>query len=132
MFFDFNTLLIRSVDFAVGVLISVSIKKRALALLRLAQEEQPRGDLLFALQESLIFTLGREFQIGVDSKHSRKFHFHQFSHFIDTVKETLEANKDWNVDKLEDFFVRLKFMAKRQSRLKDTFFFWIAHAKLLR
>lgn len=33
---------------------------------------------------------------------------------------------------LEEFFMRLKFFAKRQSRVKDTFFFWIAHAKLLR
>jgi hypothetical protein len=48
------------------------------------------------------------------------------------VKETLDANKDWTVEKLEEFFVRIKFIAKRQSRIKDTFFFWIAHAKLLR
>jgi hypothetical protein len=38
MFFDFNTILTRSVDFSIGVLMSIDIKKRAIALLKLAQE----------------------------------------------------------------------------------------------
>jgi len=87
---------------------------------------------MFALQESLMFTLGREFEIGVDSKHSTKFHFEEFSFFIGAIQEMLEADKSLNVDSLEEFFLRIKYSAKKQSRIKDTFFFWIAHAKLLR
>lgn len=35
-FFDFNTLLTRHVDFCIGFLITIDIKKRAHALLRMA------------------------------------------------------------------------------------------------
>lgn len=87
---------------------------------------------MFALQESLMFTLGREFEIGVNSKHSTKFHFEEFSFFIGAIQEMMEADKSLNVDSLEEFFLRIKYSANKQSRIKDTFFFWIAHAKLLR
>ena len=88
--------------------------------------------LMFSLQESLIFTLGREFEIGVNSKHSTKFHFEEFSLFIGAVQEMLKGDKSLNIDSLEEFFLRIKYSAKKQSRIKDTLFFWIAHAKLLR
>jgi hypothetical protein len=78
-----------------------------------------------------MYTLAREFQIGVKSKHSSKFHFEEFSHFIEAIKETVETDKSLTLLPLEEFFLRIKFYAKRQSRAKDTFF-WIAHAKLLR
>lgn len=41
--------------------------------------------MMFALQESLMFTLGREFEIGVNSKHSTKFQFEEFSFFVGTI-----------------------------------------------
>lgn len=37
-----------------------------------------------------MLTLGREFHIGVNSKHSTKFRFEIFLSFINAVKETLE------------------------------------------
>lgn len=89
------------------------------------------ADLKFALEQSILLTLGREFQTGVNSKHSRKFFFTEFSEFIDVVKDTLKKEKTWNLNSCEDFFLRLRLMAKRQARLKDTLFFWVAHAKLL-
>lgn len=131
-FIDFNTILTRYIDFCIGLLLSVDIKKRAVALLKLAQEPDTKSDLMFALQESILFTLAREFQIGVASKHSTKFFFQDFTEFTETITECLKREKSWSVQPLEDFFIRLKFMAKKQSRAKDTFFFWIAHAKLLR
>ena len=89
-------------------------------------------NLMFSLQESLIFTLGREFEIGVNSKHSTKFHFEEFSFFIGAVQEMLKGDKSLNVDSLDEFFLRIKYFAEKQSRTKDTLFFWIAHAKLTR
>ena len=44
----------------------------------------------------------------------------------------LKGDKSLNIDSLEEFFLRIKYSAKKQSRIKDTLFFWIAHAKLLR
>ena len=60
-----------------------------------------------------MFTLGREFAIGVNSKHSRKFHFDHFTGFIQGVKNSLEQNKEWNLNNLEEFLIRLGFYAKR-------------------
>lgn len=131
-FLDFNTILTRHVDFCIGVLMSVDIEKRAIALLRIAQDPEPKADLKFALEQSILLTLAREFQIGVNSKHSTKFFFQDFTEFIDVIKDCLKREKSWNVNSLEDFFLRLKLIAKRQSRFKDTVFFWVAHAKLLR
>jgi len=44
----------------------------------------------------------------------------------------LEADKTLNLNSIEEFFLRIKYSTKKHSRMKDTFFFWIAHAKLLR
>jgi hypothetical protein len=74
-FIDFNTILTRHVDFCIGLLISTDIQKRAIALMRIAQEEEPKADLKFALEQSILLTLAREFEIGVKSKHSTKFFF---------------------------------------------------------
>jgi hypothetical protein len=84
------------------------------------------------LEQSILITLAREFEIGVKSKHSRKFFFTDFTEFIEAIKDCLEREKSWTLEKLEDFFLRLKFIGKHQSRFKDTVFFWVAHAKLLR
>ena len=44
----------------------------------------------------------------------------------------LEADKSLNLNSIEEFMLRIKYSTKKHSRMKDTFFFWIAHAKLLR
>lgn len=83
-----------------GVLMAVDIKKRAKALVKIANLDgaaAAKPDLFFALQESIMFTLSREFQIGCSSKHSQKFHFDCFTAFVETVVNELEANKEWTV-----------------------------------
>ena len=115
-----------------GVLMAVDIKKRAKALVKIANSDIAlKPDLFFSLQESIMFTLSREFQIGCASKHSQKFHFDNFTAFVETVCTELEANKEWTVENLEELFIRIKIFGKRQSKVKAVFF-WIAHAKLMR
>ncbi len=77
-----------------------------------------------------MYTLGREFQVGVNSKHSKKFHFEEFSFFIRAMKAIIEADRSLSLQSLEEFLLRVKFFANRQTRVKDTFLFWVAHAKL--
>lgn len=97
-FMDFNTILTRHVDFCVGFLITIDIHKRAEALLRLSQSDStPKKDLLFALQESIMFTLCREIRLGTQSKHSRKFFFDNFTGLVDTFMHVLGEQKDWTV-----------------------------------
>ena len=66
------------------------------------------------------------------SKHSTKFNFDQFTAFVDTMTGSLKSEKQWTLDNLEEFLVRVKLFAKRQFKVKDTLLFWVAHAKLQR
>lgn len=51
-------------------------------------QEKPKDDPYYkALEESLIYTLCREIQIGCSSKHSRRFKFDEFTAFIATIKD---------------------------------------------
>ena len=130
-FMDFNTIQARHVDFCVGFLISVDITKRAKALLKLSQDEiSPKKDLIFALQESIMFTLCREIRLGTLSKHSTKFFFDNFTALVDTFMQVLGEEKEWTVKNLEEFILRIKNYAKRQFKAKDVLLFWVAHAKL--
>jgi len=113
-FMDFNAILPKHVDFCIGFLLSVDISKRAHALLRLSQDDEcPKKDLIFALQESIIFTICREMRLGTQSKHSRKFFFDNFTALVDTFMQVLGEEKEWTVKNLEEFIFRLKNYANR-------------------
>jgi hypothetical protein len=114
-FLDFNTLLTRSIDFLIGFLLSVDISKRSLALTRLVNspDHKDKQDLIFALKESCMWTLGREFMIGSDAKHSTKFHFDDLNMFVETMRLALHENKEWTVEHLEEFIHRVKIYADR-------------------
>ena len=77
-----------------------------------------------------MFTLGREFQIGSESKHSTKFHFDELNNFVEAMRLALHENKHWTVEHLEEFILRVKIFADRQYKFKDVLLFWVAHAKL--
>lgn len=77
-----------------------------------------------------MWTLGREFQLGSVSKHSTKFHFEELCNFVETMRLALHENKDWTVESLEEFILRLKAFADRQHKVADALIFWVAHAKL--
>ena len=131
-FLDFNTILTRQGDFLIGFLLSVDIAKRSLALTRLANapDQKEKQNLIFALKESCMWTLGREFMIGSESKHSTKFHFDELNMFVETMRLALHENKEWTVESLEEFIHRIKIYADRQYKVKDVLLFWVAHAKL--
>lgn len=132
-FIDFNDILPKHVDFCIGFLLSVNISKRAHALIRLSQDdESPKKDLFFALQESIIFTICREMRLGTQSKHSRKFFFDNFTSLIDTFIQFLGEKKEWTVKNLEEFILRLKNYANRQYTAPNLLklIFWVARAKL--
>lgn len=132
-FIDFNDILPKHVDFCIGFLLSVDISKRAHALLRLSQDdESPKKDLFFALEESIIFTICREMRLGTQSKHSRKFFFDNFTSLIDTFIQFLGEKKEWTVKNLEEFILRLKNYANRQYTAPNLLklIFWVARAKL--
>jgi hypothetical protein len=114
-FLDFNTVLTRHVDFLIGFLLSVDISKRSLALIRLANlpDQKEKQDLIFALKESCMWTLGREFMIGSESKHSTKFHFDDLNSFVETMRLALHENKEWTVETLEELIYRIKIYADR-------------------
>ena len=82
------------------------------------------------MKESIMLTLGREFQIGSVSKHSTKFHFDELTAFVETMRLALSENKPWTVEHLEEFIHRIKIFADRQHKVKDVLLFWVAHAKL--
>lgn len=59
-FYDFNLIQTRPRDFAVAMLNTVDIDKRAKMVVRLSQTKE-KGDFRYeALEESLVFTLSRE------------------------------------------------------------------------
>jgi hypothetical protein len=68
---------------------------------------------MFALTESIMFTLCREMRLGTQSKHSRMFFFDNFTLLVDTFINVLDEQKDWTVKNLEEFILRLKFYANR-------------------
>lgn len=119
-------------DFAVPILNTVDIDRRTNMIIRLSQERDIKNHFYLALEESLMYTLGREIQIGCASKHSRKFHFDDFTCFIQTIKVALKENKSLKIKGLEELFIRLRQFADKQSRVADYLIFWVAHAKLLR
>jgi hypothetical protein len=106
--------------------------KRSLALIRIVNlpDQNDKKDLIFALKESIMYTLAREFQIGSVSKHSTKFHFDELTAFVENMRLALSENKTWTVENLEDFILRIKIFADRQYKVKDMLLFWVAHAKL--
>ncbi len=77
-----------------------------------------------------MWTLGREFMIGSEAKHSTKFHFDDLNSFVETMRLALHENKDFTVENLEEFILRIKIYADRQYKVKDMLLFWVAHAKL--
>lgn len=79
-----------------------------------------------------MYTLGREIQIGCASKHSRKFHFDDFTCFINVIKTAIKEDKSINAKGMEEVFIRLKKISDKQSSFADYVVFWVAHAKLLR
>ena len=84
------------------------------ALLRLSQDDEcPNKDLLFSLQESIMFTICREMRFGTESKHSRKFFFDNFTALVDTFMQVLGEEKEWTVKNLEEFILRIKNYANR-------------------
>jgi|LauGreDrversion4_2_1035121.scaffolds.fasta_scaffold4279185_1 hypothetical protein len=68
---------------------------------------------MFALTESIMFTLCREMRLGTQSKHSTKFFFDNFTLLVDTFMNVLGEQKEWTVKNLEEFILRLKFYANR-------------------
>jgi hypothetical protein len=114
-FLDFNTILTRHVDFLIAFLLSVDISKRSLALTRLTNspDQKDKQDLIFALKESCMWTLGREFMIGSDAKHSTKFHFDELNSFVETMRLALHDNPEWTVENLEELIHRIKIYADR-------------------
>jgi hypothetical protein len=60
-----------------------------------------------------MWTLGREFMVGSNSKHSTKFHFDELNIFIETIRLALHENKEWKIENLEELFLRIKIYADR-------------------
>ncbi len=76
-------------------------------------DQNEKQNIIFALKESIMWTLGREFAIGSVSKHSTKFHFDELTSFVETMRLALHENKSWTVEHLEDLIHRIKIFADR-------------------
>eukprot|EP00347_Sterkiella_histriomuscorum_P009341 403341583 len=131
-FMDFNQIMARPTDFAVPILNTIDIDRKTKMLVKLSQNVEGLNPFYLALEESLIYTLGREIQIGCASKHSRKFNFDDVTCFLTVIKNSYKENKSLKIKVLESLFIRLKLIADKQSKVADYLIFWVAHAKLLR
>ncbi|CDW90129.1 UNKNOWN [Stylonychia lemnae] len=131
-FMDFNDIISNQFDFAFAILCTIDIKIRTNIALNLVSEDDIQNKHFDPLIESLMFSLGREIEIGCHSKHSTKFEFEDFSSFLKIFKVQLKHNKSLNIQPFDELIIRLKKLSKKQEKLTDVIIFWVAHAKLLR
>eukprot|EP00347_Sterkiella_histriomuscorum_P010157 403377385 len=135
-FRQFRDIMERPVEFAFSILNTIDIAKRTELFIQLSQEKNKTADistcLFSALEESIVFTLCREIQIGCASKHSKRFKFDEFTTFVTILKDTMKSDKNLQVQGMEKVLLRIQKFSKRQEKFADVLLFWVAHAKLLR
>eukprot|EP00347_Sterkiella_histriomuscorum_P009216 403342079 len=135
-FRQFKDIMERPVQFAFPILNTIDITRRTKLFIQLSQENLKTGDtsanLFSALEESIVFTLCREIQIGCASKHSKRFKFDDFTTFVTVLKDTMKSDRNLQVQGMEKVLLRIQKFSKRQEKFADVLLFWVAHAKLLR